>query len=906
MKFNAATGLLFLISVNLFPESKAVIIHLGPFSPYKSEHDISVENALGDDLKARFEKAGYLVVRSAEAERKDRLNTAKNGSALYYFEGYYKTSAGKNSLTLYGQMYNPENGLLVDSIQYSSEVSESLGVDMSTLHDKYREPRNSVIRKFSDLAALSVSTNPRRTEIRENIYDNLLSLPIGKEFSFPVGTEDQAKISAEIFKSLGDTEVVTASRKSQKISEAPAKVIAISAETIQNRGYRTLTELLKDVPGFDFNSFNDSGEYPTDLLLRGIGDVGQSQILIMENGIIQNDIANGWLRHVGFENTLIDVERVEIILGPGSALYGANAYAGLINVITKKGTQFFTGKKQSGFKTETKVMYGSNNAKMPETLSTYAFQSGVTLQLAARYYETPGDGGTKRPDPGNYFHNNFEPDKVTTTEYKTINNDRYPGNARKLLEGGFNNSAKDIFLRGRMFYKNFTLGFNYWDQKEGLGSYVPGYEYFTNTKNIPYQKHHNGYFAYTSYDAEITRDFNSVTKLYVRNTSILPDTGFVYTYRYQSVDNAFVGANQVPPVPDKAKQYHGQSYLAGVQQQFNYRVVNGNELVFGMQLDKTQRTTSSDNGGGVSLGKTQITSSNVIQRRWEDEKPGTATVFYATNAAFYFQDEQKFIGNKYGLTAGVRRDIDTDYGKVWTPRAGLVGHPIEKINFKILYGEAYKAPTVFQLYDEFRGNQFLSPQKIRTSEVELTFTPLQSLSFRGGYFISQLTGLIAESPNPNDGRYITGGAGQHATYFQNFKPTHIYGTIFEIETKIFRSLDFFLNYTFTGDRDRKTQYDFTTDAAGSITGVSPIRDGKELDNIAARKVNAGINYLLLKKLNINLRMNYTGKRKAPSSNTYYSPYDYNFAVSKMDTTMLRKELQTVIFPVILFIILHLR
>jgi outer membrane receptor for ferrienterochelin and colicins len=159
-----------------------------------------------------------------------------------------------------------------------------------------------------------------------------------------VANEDKAQKAKEILKQFGDEEVITASRTSQKISDAPSKVYVFSRDTIHERGYRTLTELLQDVPGFDFNSFNDSGEYPTDLILRGISDVGQTQILLMENGIIQNDIGNGWLRHVQFDTVLIDVERIEIILGPGSALYGANAYAGLINIITRKGKSLFSKK----------------------------------------------------------------------------------------------------------------------------------------------------------------------------------------------------------------------------------------------------------------------------------------------------------------------------------------------------------------------------------------------------------------------------------------------------------------------------------------------------------------------------------------------------------------------------------
>ncbi|HNI26917.1 MAG TPA: hypothetical protein PLJ29_11195, partial [Leptospiraceae bacterium] len=74
----------------------------------------------------------------------------------------------------------------------------------------------------------------------------------------------------------------------------------------------------------------------------------------------------------------------------------------------------------------------------------------------------------------------------------------------------------------------------------------------------------------------------------------------------------------------------------------------------------------------------------------------------------------------------------------------------------------------------------------------------------------------------------------------------------------------------------KTLFDIQANAAGNVTSVTPVYDGKEIDNIAERKANIGINMLFFSKLNLNLRMNWTGRRKAPVTNRYFQPYDLNF------------------------------
>ncbi len=860
--------LVFLSSLDLKAQenTKKTKISIGSFTSHQSESNILIENTIFEKIKLEFEGKN-LRVNQVKASRNTNLQSAKESLDDFYIEGFYKKNPENKTITLYAQIYNPDSKLIIDAILETNNINEKLGYDNDEIKNKNILSEDKTISNFVKKILISVQSNPNKSEIRENINEKLLSKPIGKEIEFPVAKVDVEKKGKEALKELGEIEVVTASRRSQKISEAPSKVYAFSKDTIYERGYRTLTELLQDVPGFDFNSFNDSGEYPTDLLVRGVSDVGQTQLLVMENGIIQNDIGNGWIRHMQFDTVLIDVERIEIILGPGSALYGANAYSGLINIITKKGKSLFK-KDNTNISASGRIGAGKNNTYMPEGMIAFKLPNDMIVHLAGRYYNTSGDRGANRPDPGNYFKNNYEPDRVQTSEYGVVNNDKTPFGTRKPLTDGYNNAAKDFFLRGSLSKDGFSLGFNLWDLKEGLGSYVPSYEYFTNTANTPYQKHHRGSFVNIAYDTNITDKLSSTSKVYYRNTTIMPDTGFEYTYRYQGID--FPGQGRAATF-DKAKEYYGPSSMTGLQQQFNYALLKSNDLIVGFQADKFVRQSISDGVGGVSLGRRQQLQSNVVDSTWESQKQSVATVFYSTTLSGYIQDEQRLFGDKLSLTLGVRHDEDSDFRKIFTKRAAIIFKPIQWYHLKLLYGEAFKAPTVFQIYDEFRGNRNLQPQKIRTYEFVNSFFNTPKGNIKLGYFISQLEGLIAEGKNPD-----FNAVASRSTVFQNFKPTHIYGFSAETDYAFTKEVKVFGNYTITRDRDVKSQYDIQANGAGNILSVNPIYDGKEIDNIAERKLNLGVNLLFFKKLNLNLRMNWVGPRKAPITNKYFQPYDPNF------------------------------
>jgi outer membrane receptor protein involved in Fe transport len=864
---------IYFLSLPIFSQETGNIkLLIGRFTGYSGTADKDIEQKILDSLKSNFNSKSF-ESNFSKGTRNLNLKFAKENDLDFYLEGYYRLDKDKKFLTLYAQIYNTNTGLIIDAIFETNNINEKLNLNAEEIQDKKPDSIEKTIQKFTNNIILSLQSNPNKIEITENINERLLTKSLGKEFNFPISKTGSSSEANRVLKELSEVEVVTASRKSQKISDAPSKVIVFSKDTIYERGYRTLTELLQDVPGFDFNSFNDSGEYPTDLILRGISDVGQTQILLMENGIIQNDIGNGWLRHVQFDTLLVDIDRIEIILGPGSSLYGANAYAGLINIITKKGKSIFKNSAEN-FRSETRLQVGKNNTYMPEGFFAYKLPNDMIFQLGGRYYNTEGDRGSGRMDPGNYFKNNYEPEKVQTSEYGLVGNDRFLG-TNKRLKDGFNNSAKDFFVRGSLTKDGFSLGFNLWDLKEGLGSYVPSYEYFTNTKGIDYQKHHRGYYLNANYETNITSNLSSISKLYYRNTTIMPDTGFAYTYRFQSIDFPTTDTGRIlPPVADKLKQYYGPSYLTGFQQQFQYKLNSTNDLIFGIQIDRFVRQSISDGVGGVSLGQRQDRSTNRVNSAWQSQKPNVATIFYSTTYSAFIQDEQKFFREKLNLTLGLRYDEDSDYKKIFTRRGALIFKPINLYNLKLLYGEAFKAPTVFQLYDEFRGNRNLEPQKIKTYEIENSFFNHSKGNLKLGYFISQLRGLIAEGRNPD--QFASTGKEE---IFLNFKPNHIYGYSLEGEWNIIPEVKLFANYTITRDRDPKTRFQIQTNQFGSIKSIEELRDGSEIDNIAERKANLGGNFIFFKNWNLNLRMNWVGRRKAPITNRYFQPWDASFIQS---------------------------
>ena len=181
---------------------------------------------------------------------------------------------------------------------------------------------------------------------------------------------------------LMEVEVRTASKYKQKISEAPSSVTIITAEEIRKYGYRTLLDILNSIPGF-YTTYDRNYGY---VGVRGFGRPGDynSRILVMIDGYRLNDNISDYLGVATDFRLDVDlIEKIEIVRGPGSSLYGSNALFAVINVITKNGKDYKGAEFSSeiaSFDTEkARVTYGQ------------VYDNGLDLLASGTYFDRDGD-----------------------------------------------------------------------------------------------------------------------------------------------------------------------------------------------------------------------------------------------------------------------------------------------------------------------------------------------------------------------------------------------------------------------------------------------------------------------------------------------------------------------------------
>jgi len=159
----------------------------------------------------------------------------------------------------------------------------------------------------------------------------LLSLPLSAHPQAP--ESDLSKMNIE---ELMNVEVTSASKKAESLSQAPAAIFVITAEDIRHSGLSSLPELLRMVPGMTVQQVN---AHSWTVSTRGFTGFPNEKMLVLIDGRAVYDPLYGGVNWDVQDVRLEDVERIEVIRGPGGTLWGANAVNGVINVITKKAQQ---------------------------------------------------------------------------------------------------------------------------------------------------------------------------------------------------------------------------------------------------------------------------------------------------------------------------------------------------------------------------------------------------------------------------------------------------------------------------------------------------------------------------------------------------------------------------------------
>jgi iron complex outermembrane receptor protein len=219
---------------------------------------------------------------------------------------------------------------------------------------------------------------------------------VAAEASAQAKSDDMLNLSLEELTQIEIPTVVGASKYEQKANVAPASITVVSAEEIRRFGWLTLADILRSVRGF---YVTDNRNYSF-LGVRGFSRPGDynSRVLVLLDGNRINDSIYGQ-GSIGGEFAMdVDlIDRVEIIRGPGSSLYGTGAFFGVVNVIPKRGKDLSGGELVGGLgDRDTALGRASYGKKFANDLDMLVSVSGYRSDNISRYVQPQLSGDASR------------------------------------------------------------------------------------------------------------------------------------------------------------------------------------------------------------------------------------------------------------------------------------------------------------------------------------------------------------------------------------------------------------------------------------------------------------------------------------------------------------------------------
>lgn len=200
----------------------------------------------------------------------------------------------------------------------------------------------------------------------------------------PLGSLKQSSMGNELL-FAGSQTVVTASRSMQPLEQAPAAVTVITQAQLERYGAVTLPDILRYVVGMDVSEMNAGA---INISLRGFNSQYTNNLLILLDNRPINELFNGGIFWQIVPVMLSQIKRIEIVRGPGSVLYGANAYNGVINIITKTPQELVSAGSSLQFRT----VLGGYKSDDTELLASTDDGHGNALAVGFAYNHAGGFG----------------------------------------------------------------------------------------------------------------------------------------------------------------------------------------------------------------------------------------------------------------------------------------------------------------------------------------------------------------------------------------------------------------------------------------------------------------------------------------------------------------------------------
>lgn len=477
--------------------------------------------------------------------------------------------------------------------------------------------------------------------------------------------------------------VVSVSNVSEKLQDAPATVIVLTREDLRRRGYSELSELLDDLPGMDVvRPYGDT--YFKDYW-RGYRNTIGDPFLILVDGLPFN--------HLYFNTAdvlvtfpLAAIERVEVVYGPTSSVYGANAFMGVINVITHGPAP------PHGASGQTLVTAGSFGSRIADVHYGYG-RDDLSLSLAARF-----DDGNLDPASGEryeYTKNAYYGDRQLWGGFVDNPN----------VGGRFDSPHRQRALDLRLRAGPLELGLSYYRIDAGYGVV---YAADRAQNHVVWARPETSLYLKATHD--LGPRVTSTSMLRYRRSDVSNDSFFV----------------QSDPGPQQTADF---SYWESLNSSWTFRedatIRAGEALSFavGLRYEQKDLQKAYDINYGPALPAATLDASRYPYPEPPSATPQAQNRITTETTSGYVQGKLR-LRKRHMLSLGARHDDNSQYGGSTNVRAGYATRTGPWC-LKLLYGEAFQEPTPRLLYGGWTGSGSdpnLRPETSRTFEATGTYT----------------------------------------------------------------------------------------------------------------------------------------------------------------------------------------
>jgi outer membrane receptor for ferrienterochelin and colicins len=533
----------------------------------------------------------------------------------------------------------------------------------------------------------------------------------------PSGASEMNDVSRLLQLSLEDlinTPVVTASRQSETRAQSPAHIMVITREQIRQRRYRNLADLMEDLPGVDFMRGTKSSAY-NNFAVQGYS--ASNKILVMLDGVRVGHPAGGTFP-IAENFALYPAKQVEILFGPAAALYGADAVAGVINIITDTATD--------APKATINVSGGNVGSQETSFIASAGNDRQWALSMGGHWQQSD------RAELDKYYPADFP--KVNAGTILAANREDYVGNIDShslfaRLDIG------DDFSFG--YYRNHFRSLTSTGDTSATALYREDAFWDTTTDTL-----------YGKYRFNLTGNVSAELVLDYSQQEIDPDSKYVNNFTTFTDGYSYVRGERL-----------------GIEQNLNWKIDDRHRLLAGLgfqdyyaieasSLPSPYNTALSPAGQGLFYPNTGNTLPiNIYDADFH-------------NVSFYTQLQSQW-SDAFSTMAGFRHDRQSEYGNSSNARLGAVWHPHEQHYLKLLYGEAFRAPSPEESLGSFgsftavaggfesnRGfrlpNFDLVPEEAKTLSLTWDWRPRPELNLVANLYHSRIENLIITGPNMAD------------------------------------------------------------------------------------------------------------------------------------------------------------